>query len=278
MSPTVAGITVEVAYSANYQFIVSNTTPQPVTFLADSGEPFLEIGPEGVRGNFASPAFYDSNNPGGRSTFPPQAKPGPDVPPIWRKLSRRPELGVVRPPPPPDRAYRPARDPRAKKVTVLGRWKVPLRLGDQTGELQGRFEYRPPPGPTARSRSRRRSPAPRRDDPGRLGSAVPAIFVKNESSDPVVVLGKNKEPFARIGPSITEVNVQARPGRRSSRRWGRTRPTRPTPPPSRSGSRSARPRPGTGSSSGRRRRRATRRSRSSSGARRSRSRRGRSPT
>jgi hypothetical protein len=45
MSPVVPGITVEVVYSANYQFLVSNTTTQAVTFLADTGEPFLRIGP-----------------------------------------------------------------------------------------------------------------------------------------------------------------------------------------------------------------------------------------
>ena len=63
MSPTLPGVKVEIAYSANYQFLVANTSPQPITILADSGEPFLEIGPDGVRGNFASPTFYNSNNP-----------------------------------------------------------------------------------------------------------------------------------------------------------------------------------------------------------------------
>ena len=40
-------------------------------------------------------------------------------------------------------------------------------------------------------------------------SRVPAIFVENLSSEPLVVLGKDDEPFARIGPTITEVNVKS---------------------------------------------------------------------
>lgn len=209
MAPTVAGVTVEVAYSANYQLIVSNTTPQPVTFLADSGEPFLEIGPDGVRGNFASPTFYDTNDPGGRSAFPPQAKPGPDVPPIWRKLSRQPNWGWYDHRLHPAERYVPAEIQRAKKVAVLGRWKVPLRLGDQAGELLGRFEYRLPTGAYSMVQKSSQTPAPQVTMQVVSASTVPAIFVKNESQEPVVILGKADEPFARIGPNISEVNVHS---------------------------------------------------------------------
>jgi hypothetical protein len=40
-------------------------------------------------------------------------------------------------------------------------------------------------------------------------STVPAIFVENLSADPVVVLGRDGEPFARIGPKVTEVNLKS---------------------------------------------------------------------
>src|SRR5437762_11826630 len=79
MSPTAAGIDVKIAFSANYELLVSNTSQEVITFLADSGEPFLRIGPKGVAGNFASPTFHDSNAPEGLSSYPPEAKPGPDV-------------------------------------------------------------------------------------------------------------------------------------------------------------------------------------------------------
>ena len=78
MSPTAPAIDVQIAYSATYQMIVANHGPQDLTFLADSGEPFLRIGPKGVAGNLASPTFYDSNVPEGLSSYPPQARPGAD--------------------------------------------------------------------------------------------------------------------------------------------------------------------------------------------------------
>jgi hypothetical protein len=40
-------------------------------------------------------------------------------------------------------------------------------------------------------------------------SSVPAVFVKNDSAEPVVVLGSHDEPFARIGPKVSEVNVRS---------------------------------------------------------------------
>ena len=211
MSPTVAGIAVEVAYSANYQLIVSNTTPQPLSFLADSGEPFLEIGPDGVRGNFASPTFFDSNNPGGRDSYPPGAKPGPDVPPIWRRLSRQPSWGWYDHRLHPAESYVPREIVNARKVAVLGRWAVPLRYGDQPGELQGRFEYRPALGAYGTVQKSPQEPAPGVTIQVVSGSTVPAFLVKNESSTPVVVLGGKGEPFARIGPKggVAEVNVKS---------------------------------------------------------------------
>ncbi|MCA1845177.1 MAG: hypothetical protein LC792_18680, partial [Actinobacteria bacterium] len=211
MEPAAPGVKIEVAYSANYQLLASNISQQAVTFLADSGEPFLEIGPGGVRGNFASPTFYDSNDPSGRQSFPPQAKPGADVPPIWRKLSVQPEWGWYDHRLHPAETYIPPEILKARKVAVLGTWRVPLRYGDQPGELRGRFEYRPPLGSYGMVQKSPQAPAPGVTIQVISASAVPAVFVKNESETPVVVLGRVNEPFARVGAKggVTEVNVKS---------------------------------------------------------------------
>lgn len=209
MAPTVPGIKVEVAYSVTYQFLVTNGSGQTITILADSGEPFLQIGPDGVQGNFASPAFYDTNSPEGRTEFPEQAKPGPDVTPIWRKIAREPSWGWY------DHRLHPADRTipleilKANKLAVLGRWTVPIRVDDQPGELQGRFEYRPPTGSYTMVQKSTLTPADGVKIQIVPASRVPALFVENLSPEPVIVLGKDDEPFARIGPKISEVNAKS---------------------------------------------------------------------
>ena len=208
MSPTAPGVKVQVAYSANYELIVSSTQ-ETITFLADSGEPFLQIGPAGVLANFASPTFYDSNAPEGLGQFPEQAKPGPDVAPIWRKIAAQPSWGWYDHRLHPAASFVPAEIRKANKVAILGRWRVPFRVGDQPGELQGRFEFRPPTGSYAMVQKSSPTPAAGVKIQVVSASTVPAIFVENLSPDPVVILGKDNEPFARIGPKITEVNVRS---------------------------------------------------------------------
>ncbi|HEV8627770.1 MAG TPA: hypothetical protein VG034_25305 [Acidimicrobiia bacterium] len=150
MSPTVLGLHVAVVYSVNSQMLVTNRGPQTVTFLADSGEPFLEIGPAGVRGNVASPTFYDSNAPEGLAKFPQQAKPGSDVPPIWRRspLSRA-GAGSTTGFTPPNITSRPRSARRANRPCSAG-GRSPSGLRGTSVELArvpgGGAPHRPAPG------------------------------------------------------------------------------------------------------------------------------------
>jgi hypothetical protein len=212
VSPLPPGITVQVAYSVNYELLVGDRTAQAITFLADSGEPFLRIGPAGVEGNFASPTFYASNAPEGLSRFPDQAKPGPDVPPDWRKISAQPEWGWYDHRLHPTVSYVPPAIIRAAKPAVLGPWRIPFRVGDgagQPGEVKGRFEFRPPTGSYTMVQQSSPSPADGVKIQVVPSATVPAVFVENLGPETVLVLGRDGEPFARIGPKITEVNLKS---------------------------------------------------------------------
>ncbi|HVW31662.1 MAG TPA: hypothetical protein VHL53_03900 [Acidimicrobiia bacterium] len=207
MTPAVAGVDVQVASSANYELLVANHTPTPLTFLADSGEPFLRISPAGVEGNFASPTFYASNAPQGITRYPPEARPGPEVPPVWRTIAAQPEWGWYDHRLHPASSYLPPDITSSKKVVELGRWTVPLRYGDEAGALTGRFEFRPPTGSYAMVQKSPPSPEPGLTLQVVSAAKVPAVFAENRTDRPLVVLGRAGEPFARIGPTITEVNA-----------------------------------------------------------------------
>ncbi|HYH49889.1 MAG TPA: hypothetical protein VEG38_10110 [Acidimicrobiia bacterium] len=207
--PLVPGVDIQVAFSVNYQFVASNTSTRTITFLGETGEPFLRIGPEGVHGNFASPTFYNANVPEGATQLPPQAKPGADVPPIWRRLAREPSWGWYDHRLHPEGGSVPPEVIRANKVAVLGRWTVPFRIDEQPGEVSGRLEYQPPTGSFTMVQKSTQTPASGVRIQVVPGGTVPAVFIENLSAEPVIVFGRSGEPFARIGPQVSEVNIKS---------------------------------------------------------------------
>ena len=206
VKPEVPGLDVDITYTANYQFLLKNPSPTELTVMADTGEPFIRVGPEGVFGNYKSPSWYNSNVPDGLQKFPEAAKAGADVPPEWRKVAREPSWGWYDHRLHPVERYVPKKVQDAAKVTTLGHWKIPIRYGVEQGEIQGRFEYRPSLGSY---RALLKSPENLADGVKVqvvTSRTVPAMYLENLSPTPVVVLGKEGEPFVRIGPKA-EVNL-----------------------------------------------------------------------
>jgi hypothetical protein len=123
---------------------LTNATGRPIEVLGYSGEPYLEIRPDGVYQNTASPAAYINQTLAGDTPVPATADPA--TAPTWQRISagttvrwhdqRTHWLGSARPPQAvadPDHEHR------------LRDWAVPLRDQARVFEIQGALDYEPPP-------------------------------------------------------------------------------------------------------------------------------------
>jgi hypothetical protein len=203
VEPELPGVTIAVAVSASPQLVVSNPTPVELVVVAETGEPFLRIGPEGVLANFDSPAWYLSNSPGGAVTVPESARP--DAPPRWALVATEPAWGWfdhrLHPQPgrvPPDVLERGER-------STLARWEVPFDYGGQPVTARGRIQYRPDRGRVSAHLVGPSDPFPSVSVQLSAGP-VPGLVLRNTGADPVTVYGPTGEPFARVGPAGAEVN------------------------------------------------------------------------
>ena len=203
VQPALPGVTVQIAASVTAQLVVANPTPTTLSVLDGDGQPFLRIGPEGVLANRSSPWWYLTNSPNGDASIPADAQPG--APPRWERVSAEPAWGWfehrLHPAPqgvPPDVS-------RTHRLTTLARWSVPFDYGGQPVGVSGRIVYEPVRGAvTTRLRGTTR---PFRDVEVQLAPGrVPALFLANQSAEPVVVTGRAGEPFLRVGPNGADVN------------------------------------------------------------------------
>jgi hypothetical protein len=203
LEPPLPGVTVQVAASVTAQLVVANPTPTELAVLDGNGRPFLRVGPEGVLADRASPYWYLSNSPNGDVGVPGDA--GPDSPARWTQVAAEPAWGWFehRLHPAPRPVPRRVRD--ARKTKTLAEWTVPLDYGGLPVTAKGRVVYEPERGAVS---ARLLGPAQpfagvtAQLAPGR----VPALFLANHSATPVVVVGREGEEFARVGPDGVEVN------------------------------------------------------------------------
>ncbi len=121
-----------------------NDTGRSIEVLGYSGEPYLELRPDGVYQNTSSPATYVNQTLAGDTPVPATADV--TMPPTWQKVSsgttirwhdqRTHWLGTARPPQAvadPDHEHR------------LREWAVPLRDQIRVFEIRGTLDYEPPP-------------------------------------------------------------------------------------------------------------------------------------
>lgn len=207
LPPELDGLAVQIHRTVAPQLVLENRTGRVLEVLDGQGLAFLRIGPEGVHGNLAAPAWYRSLAPEA-GTVPPEvaerARSGEPVPPRWVPVKRGPSWGWFD-----ERLEARPGTHRAGHGEAKPRWEVPVRLGDTASALRGRFVERPAPTGTLRARLRsdgQLAPGVRISLlPGRPGS----FFLKSESQQVVTVLGSDGEPFLRFGAFGVEANLHS---------------------------------------------------------------------
>jgi len=187
--PTIEGIEVRVVHLDAPALAVRNDTSQTLTVLGEKGEPFLQIGPDGVRANTESPTTYVSTAPR-RDIVPPGLKPSGR--PQWVVFSEEPSWTWF--------------DPRLRAERNRTTWEVPFMLGGQPVMAEGGFEplqghghfltEMTPPGVDGLDLRLTQGP-------------IPAVFVRNDTGKVLHVPGDADEPFLQIGPGGVRANLRS---------------------------------------------------------------------
>lgn len=197
VDPAVDGVVIEVGTSVTTQLLASNETDQVLEVLADTGEPFLRIGPDGVEANLASPSWYVTNQPFGAQA--PAPGTDPEAPPRWGRVSTEPAWGWF--------------DHRLHPTDVSGTlddierptFEIPMRYGGRPLVVRGHLEQRT----TTPAFGARLTAAPDASTglTVQLASGrAPALFARYDGDGEVVVDGAEGEPFLRLSSAGAEVN------------------------------------------------------------------------
>jgi len=196
------GIRIEVHETIAPQLVLANPTARVVEVLDEYDVAFLRIGPRGVEGNVASPAWWTSLGP----ATPVPAAASHDAEPRWAAARPEPSYGWF--------------DPRLDPVDGHvhgGAWVVPLRVDGARVLLAGTFE-RTPPSDGAYAARLTSAPEPAAGVRVRLLPGPNAgLLVENGSRHVVTILDEDGEPFLRVGPSAIEANARSETWRRSGR-------------------------------------------------------------
>lgn len=185
---------------------VENPTDTYLDVLADTGEPFLRIGPRGVFANLNSPQWYLSNSPDASAAVPPSARE--ESRPRWGRVSSAPKWAWFDERLNPHEGEHMAAMTDAHEVTKLADWSVPLSYGGSKVKVDGHLEYRPLLG-TTESRLTSSNEVMPGVTANLLPGSVPGLFLENTTNQTVLVRGRQGEPFARVGPDGTQVNTRS---------------------------------------------------------------------
>lgn len=197
VDPVVPGLAIDVVTSVSTQLVATNRTDEVLEVLAETGEAFLRIGPDGVEANVASPSWYLSNQPFGLGSLPDGVNP--EAPARWARVATSPTWGWF------DHRLHPTDLRGGLAEGARPSFRIPMRLGARAVEVRGHLEQRTTV-PVFASTFVALPDAATGLVVQLLQGRVPGIFLRWSGEGEVVVTGADGEPFARLGPNGAEVN------------------------------------------------------------------------
>jgi hypothetical protein len=143
IAPAVPGLSVRTV-EAGARLELTNRTGRSIEVLGYSGEPYLDVRPDGTYENVNSPAVYLNQTLTGDNPVPATASP--TTPPAWRRVSTSTTVRWhdqrthwLSPGTPPVAAADPSRTHRLRD------WSVPLRTEVTDFAIRGTLDWVPPP-------------------------------------------------------------------------------------------------------------------------------------
>jgi hypothetical protein len=211
LAPELAGVRAQVQHTVTDQLVIENTSDRVLEVLDERGVAFIRIGPSGVEGNLASPAWYRGVAPEGR--VPPhllqqyQSEKLPEA--RWVRARREPTWGWFDSRIDPKHAQLIVYDSDGGVAHGARNFAIPVRIGGVESALRGRFVPQPKRTGTLSARlisAPELAPGVRISlVPGRVGS----FLLQSDAKEPVMVLGRDGEPFVRLSPSGVEANLHS---------------------------------------------------------------------
>ena len=199
-----AEVVLQVQANIAPQLVVDNPTDVALDVLDSDGQPFLRISRDGVFANLESLDFYTTNNFSGSDAAAPRVvleRTSP-APPRWARLSDGTSWGWF------DHRLDPeGAQPRDRsREAVLGTWTVPFRYGGRPVVVSGLARFAPVRGAFEVTAD----PAPEGLTVQVLQGRLPGLFVANTGSEAVTVLDDAGQPYVRLSPQGSELNVNSR--------------------------------------------------------------------
>jgi hypothetical protein len=196
------------------QLLVANPTGKLLTIKDETGRPFLRIGPQNTEGDLGAAAFHRTNTVMAPGAIPADASSDPR----WKTVEATPNWGWFDLRLRADAVDVPHQVVDAGERASVGRWSVPVRLGDTESTISGRFEYLPTAGGIVEAKVA---------DVGALkgqalvrampGSSRPGLFLSYRGDSPLTLMGEQDEPFLRFSQQGVEAN-------RHSATWAKIAP------------------------------------------------------